>query len=149
MNSSAPTAEQIPQLRRLWQQTFHDSDAYLDAFFSLAFSESRCRCLTDQGRVLSCLYWFDATFCNQPVAYLYAISTDPAFQGRGLCKMLMEDTHRHLSHNGYRAAILVPGEESLFSFYSKLGYQNFSAIKKFSAVSGGDTIPLQKISSKE
>ncbi len=149
MNISAPTAEQIPQLRHLWQQAFHDSDTYLDAFFSLAYSEKRCRCVTNQGRILSCLYWFDATVGNHLVAYLYAISTDPAFQGRGLCKMLMEDTHKHLAATGYSAAILVPGEESLFSFYSKLGYENFSAIKEFFAVSAPEAIPLQEISSKE
>ena len=51
-----PAKEQIPQLRKLWQEAFGDTDAFLDIFFSAAFDAERCRCVMTQGQVAAALY---------------------------------------------------------------------------------------------
>ena len=117
-----PKNEQLGSLRVLWKEAFGDTDDFLDMFERTAFDRSRCRCVTLDGQVAASLYWFDCSYSGGPVAYLYAIATSKAYRGRGLCRSLMEDTHRHLRRLGYAGAILVPGSKELFTLYEKLGY---------------------------
>ena len=86
-------------------QKWVDEDAFLDTFFSVAFSPDRCRCILDHENLQAVLYWFDATCENQKFAYLYAVATDPASRGRGLCRMLMEDTRRYTDLRGRRPGV--------------------------------------------
>lgn len=120
-----PTKKDIPALRSLWKEAFEDTDAFLDKFFSVGFCADRCRLLTVKGQLAAALYWFDCSWNDKKVAYLYAVATKKEFQGQGLCRALMENTHKHLQALGYAGAALVPGNAGLFSLYRKLGYQSF------------------------
>lgn len=128
-----PLKAHIPALRRLWKQAFGDRDDFLDGFFQTGFSYDRCRCLHTDGVLASALYWFDCSWKGKKVAYLYAVATDAAFQGKGLCRALMEDTHKHLQSLGYAGAALVPGDGGLSAMYGKFGYQGFCPVKKVTA----------------
>ena len=149
MTIDHPTPSQIPQLRALWQQAFGDSDAFLDDFFSAGFSPERCRCITIDNTPVAALYWFPAQYEDTPLAYLYAVATDVAFRGQGLCHRLMEDTHRHLAAQGFQGALLVPGASSLVSFYAGMGYTPFSTIREYSCDAGFSAIPLRNITARE
>ena len=118
-----PHPFQASELRQLWKKTFGDSDAFLDIFFDTAFSTKRCMCVTCKDSVAAALYWFDCTFSNQKIAYIYAVATAKEFRGQGLCHSLMEHTHSHLKEQGYAGTILSPAEKTLFDFYEKMGYQ--------------------------
>lgn len=134
-------------LRRLWKQAFGDTDAFLNSFFTFGFSPDRCRQITVDGNVVAALYWFDCSFQGKKIAYLYAVATDEAYRGRGLCSTLMKDTHRHLKSLGYAGALLVPGSESLFCFYEKLGYRTCSSVNEFTCKAAG-AVPLQFITAE-
>ena len=118
MTIDAPKTSHIPALKQLWQEAFGDDDAFLESFFSVAFSPNHCRCLFLSGQVAAALYWFDCSWKEEKVAYIYAVATDKAFRGRGLCSALMKDTHKHLFSQGYRGAALVPGNQGLFQLYA-------------------------------
>jgi predicted acetyltransferase len=135
MRAEHPKPSRIPQLRQLWQEAFGDDDAFLDKFFTTAYSPNRCRVVTLEGQAAAALYWLDCQWEGKKLAYLYAVATAKAFQGRGLCRFLLEDTHRVLTQSGYAGAVLCPGNEGLFTMYAKLGYENMSAIREFSAES--------------
>lgn len=135
-------------LRCLWKQAFGDSDAFLDSFFSVGYSCDRCRQLSLDSQLAAALYWFDCSFSGKPVAYVYAVATDAAFQGQGLCRALMADTHRHLQKLGYVGAILVPGAPSLFKFYEKLGYRTCSHMDRFTC-QAGTPVPLRPVDAAE
>ena len=90
------TKKDIPCLRQLWQQAFGDSDAFLDKFFQVGFSFDRCQCIRHGADIAAALYWFDCTWNSKKVAYIYAVATDKAHRGKGLCRRLLEDTHAHL-----------------------------------------------------
>lgn len=135
-------------LRRLWKQAFGDSDAFLDSFFSVGYSCDRCRQLSLDGQLAAALYWFDCSFAGNPVAYVYAVATDVAFQGRGLCRALMSNTHCHLQNLGYVGAILVPASASLFKFYEKLGYRTCSHMDRFTC-QAGTPVPLRPVDAAE
>ena len=120
--------EDIPALRRLWQEAFADTDELLDKFFSVGFSFDRCNCVRKGGEIAAALYWFDCRWGDKKVAYIYAVATQKALQGQGLCRALMEDTHRLLAASGYSGAVLVPGNEGLATLYAKFGYRNFCPV---------------------
>lgn len=111
------------QQKRLWKQAFGDGDEFLSAFFSTAFHKDRCRFLWEGEDLAAMLYWMDGTYQDQKLAYLYAVATDQAYRGRGLCRKLMEQTHRQLKEEGYAAALLSPATEDLRKMYQSFGYQ--------------------------
>lgn len=132
MTIEYPASVQIPALKRLWQRAFGDPDAFLEGFFQEGFAPERCRCAMERGQLAAALYWFDCEEKGQRFAYIYGVATDEAFRGRGICTALMEDTHALLKRTGYAGAALVPGSESLFRFYEKLGYAVCSSVQAFS-----------------
>lgn len=136
-------------LRALWKEAFGDTDEFLNLFEQTAYSPKRARRLTVDGTCAAALYWFDCECDGQKIAYLYAIATAKAYRGQGLCRMLMEDTHKHLRTLGYTAAILVPSEESLFGFYEKLGYAAATRISEFACEASDETVELLRIGEEE
>ena len=124
MRFDHPTPEQIPQLRLLWKEAFGDEDAFLDVFFTRAFSEKRSLCATENGILLGALYWMDCTAYGRKYAYLYAVATQASHRGQGVNRALMEKTHALLEAQGYAGAILVPAP-GLASLYERYGYRYF------------------------
>ena len=74
MRIHCPSRNDTAGLRRLWKQSFPDDDLFLDRFFSIAYSPSRCLCVSEGEQILAALYWFDASCCGKPLAYLYAVA---------------------------------------------------------------------------
>ena len=149
MTIDLPRHTQIPQLRALWKEAFGDSDAYLDLFFNTAFSPSRCLCITEGDEVTAALYWFDCSFDGHPLAYVYAVATAQSRRGQGLCRALMTHTHRHLKQNGYLGVILVPGSDSLFSLYGKMGYSICSSVGELTCRAAEPAAALYELSVEE
>lgn len=143
MNIKHPAPGDIPTLRRLWKEAFGDPDRFLDGFFRTGFSADRCRCTED---VSAALYWFDCTWMEKKLAYIYAVATKASHRGRGLCRALMEDTHRHLQALGYAGTILVPGDEGLFRLYEKLGYVSCCPRQTVTVAAGETAIPVTPVS---
>ena len=145
----SPNKADVPALRALWRQAFGDEDSFLDLFFGIAYAPNRARCLRLEGRITSALYWFDCELDSHRIAYVYAVATDSEYRGRGLCRALMENTHKHLADLGYSSAILVPGSEELFGFYRALGYEMCSSVDLLSVTASSRRAKLTAISADE
>lgn len=144
MNLDHPTPALIPQLRKLWKEAFGDTDAFLDHFYSTAFSPDRCLCANIDGKVAAMAYWFD---CER-YAYIYAVATAKRHRGKGISHTLMARIHDILTQRGYDGCILVPGEESLRTFYRGIGYENCGGVHEFE-VDAGAPLPLRKLQKEE
>ena len=149
MTIDRPTQDQIPQLRALWKEAFGDTDAFLDIFFHRAYTPERCRCITRDGHVIAVLYWFDCSWEDKRLAYLYAVATAKSCRGQGLCRKLTEDTHRHLQSLGYDGCVLVPQGKHLFSLYGKFGYQVCAYSRQFTCHTNGAPIPIAQVAPDE
>jgi predicted N-acetyltransferase YhbS len=145
----APTAAHREALRALWQEAFGDTDEFLDSFENAAFSPDRCRCISEGDEILAALYWFDCSLHGHRLAYLYAVATSEKHRGHGLCRTLMENTHAHLAALGYAAALLVPGEPSLFDFYEKLGYRICTHVDERSCTASNTGTDVREIGAEE
>ena len=137
MTIDHPQVRHIPTLTALWQEAFGDRETFIEGFFRTGFSPARSRCLWLEDRLAAALYWFDCRWAEKKLAYIYAVATDKAYRGRGLCTRLMEDTHGHLRALGYAGAILVPGNEKLFALYGGMGYRPCCPIREVTVTAAG------------
>ena len=145
MKIDHPTTEMLPQLRQLWQNTFGDSDALLDIFFSTAFSPMRSMCLWAEGQLAAAAYWLDCQVGQQKAAYIYAVATAAPFRMRGFCRTLMKNIHTVLAHQGYSSSLLVPSDSGLRQMYRTMGYADFGGIREFTCHAATPAIPLRQI----
>lgn len=149
MNCNYPAPEQLPLLRRLWKTAFGDTEEFLDAFFSTAFSPLRCRCAQAEGETAGMLFWFDVSLEQQKMAYIYAVATRPAHRGKGVCRALMADTHALLQSQGYAGALLVPVTEDLRSMYASFGYRDCTTVSETFCAAGNIPAPIHCIDREE
>ena len=101
-----PTERDIPSQRELWKEAFGDTDAFLDSFFRTAYSFDRSLVAKEGDRLIASLYWFDCEWSGKPCAYVYAVATDAAYRGRGVCSRLMSHMHDVLRSEGFSKAAL-------------------------------------------
>ena len=149
MTIDYPSPVQVSGLRRLWKEAFGDEDAFLDAFFSLAFSPRRCRCITENDAVVAALYWFETTCGGQRFAYLYAVATAKSHRGRGLFSKLLADTKPVLTDEGFDGILLVPENESLGRMYEKFGFSACTTIESHTVTAGEMPIFVREIGPAE
>lgn len=149
MNIICPSDAHIPGLRRLWKAAFGDADDFLDQFFSTAYAPERCRCVEEDGRITSVLYWLDCQLEWAKLAYIYAVATDPAHRGRGLCRALMADAMEVLAKEGYRGALLLPQEPWLIRMYKGMGFAPCTTAAEFHVMAADAPIPVRRISAGE
>lgn len=148
MKPEYPAPAALPQLKHLWQLSFGDSEEFIGQFFSVAYAPDRCRYLPADGEAAAALYWLDCECDGQKLAYIYAVATHPEHRGRGLCRALMEDTHKVLAERGYAGAILMPAGEGLRRMYGKMGYRDFGGLTEFSCTAG-EAVPVRQIGQAE
>lgn len=149
MKPKHPEISRIPALRKLWQEAFGDSDAFLDGFFATAFAQARCLCIAQGENVLSAAYWLDVELPEGKGAYIYAVATLQAHQGKGLATAVMHAVRETLRQRGYVAAILVPGEPPLADFYRAMGYEFFGGTSSVSALAKSPGVTLRQIGAEE
>jgi predicted N-acetyltransferase YhbS len=139
-----PTAEDQPQLSAIWQEAFGDSPEDVENFYETAFSCDRALLAQEQNPV-ACIYWIDAQIDGQKIAYLYALAVEKTYRSQGVGKTLLQEALETLKGEGYKAAILVPGEESLYTYYEKAGFTAFGKTEKTTVTKKTPGLPVKKI----
>ena len=144
-----PENEEISHLLNLWKNVFGEYDGFWELFRDIAFLPDHCRCITENGQVIAGLYWFDCRCGKDKIAYVYAVVTDPAHRGRGLCRKLMADVHALLKARGYDSVMLVPADENLREMYRKLGYEDCTSVGKLSCTAGETAVEIRNVGMEE
>lgn len=109
----------------LWQKSFGDSPNYIRMFLDLNFDRIKTIVyVTGEDTVIpvSVAYLLPVTYvekgkADMPCWYLYAAATLPEYRGRGYFAEILKFVEEKLPE----PMILVPGEESLISYYEKQG----------------------------
>lgn len=148
MKIDCPGPGQTQELTELWRLAFGDSPEFIQGFFETGYDPKCCRCVTLEGRTAGALYWFDARWEDRKLAYLYAVATHPDFRNRGVCRALMEDTHRVLAERGYDGALLTPAEGVLRRMYAGMGYEDCCTVSECRCTAG-EALPLRKLGREE
>ena len=145
MRIDYPERSQIPALRALWKEAFGDSDAYLDLFFDRGYDPDRAMCVSDGETVAAALYWLDMDYSGGKIAYIYAVATAKSHRGQGLCRKLMDATHRVLRSKGYAAAVLVPQDGGLAKMYAAMGYLPGGGIREVRCNAAETAVRLESV----
>lgn len=149
MKTDYPALRHQKRLRQLWQTAFGDTDDFLDSFYDTAFALENCLCIFENDGPVAVLYWIDCHLEDRKLAYIYAVVTDPAHRGKGLCRRLMERTHDLLRRRGYAGAVLVPQQEGLRAMYAGMGYTDCGGLSRISCTAGDSPVFLRAIGPEE
>lgn len=149
MNFEHPNQGHIPQFLKLWKDVFGEHDGFWELFLDIAFQPDHCRCITENGQILAGLYWFDCSCGEDQIAYIYAVVTDPAHRGRGLCRKLMDDVHQLLRDQGYASVMLVPADAGLREMYRKMGYEDCTAISQIACTAADASVNIREVTTEE
>lgn len=115
------SAEHRADIIALWQEAFGDEKEYIE-FFLDECPDKICVGTTENGKLVSVLFLLNGKLCNLSCKYLYAACTLKECRGRGLMGELISFAKDYCRNNGVDLIFLVPGEESLYSYYERFGF---------------------------
>lgn len=127
--------EDLPGIKRLWMQAFHDSEAATDFYFEHRMPlADLLDCLlidTRDGELRGMLSLLPIDLVSggvsYPARYFFAIATDERFRRLGISTALIGEAERITLGRGGVASLLVPANPPLFDFYGKRGYETMFA----------------------
>lgn len=128
-------SEDIPQLKDLWRKCFGDPSAYVDIFFQRFCDLDQVLVVDDDGEVDSMIAMLPGSLIlpeegEIPVAYAYALATNPYMQGKGHARQLLKYADTFVQQRGDKATVLVPASPSLHRFFEAVGYEECFATRK-------------------
>lgn len=116
------------EMVKLWRDTFHDSNEYIEMFFSSYFNEEYVEYAEENGRLLSMLIGVPYSFSNGieefKAVYLCGLATVKDCRGRGIMKELMRRFELRMRDRGVALSFLIPANDSLRVYYNGMGYAN-------------------------
>lgn len=120
------TVIDIPEIKKIWDQSFDDPLNYVDFLYDKVMSPSDTLVFEEEGEISSIAMSIYCSFRYHdeeiPCVYIYGCATRPDRGGRGLMTQLISVVEQNAIARGCQMSILVPGSKSLFKFYQKRGY---------------------------
>lgn len=128
-----PSSDQLKsQTRDLWKECFHDSEAFMDLYFSRKYAQERNFHIDEGQRTVAAaqLLPYRTTLFGSVcgAGYVSGLSTTADRRGRGLAAELLRRMHRHEYASGGVLTVLIPGEESLRGFYQEVMHGHYETI---------------------
>lgn len=126
---------QTGELKKLWKDTFGDSQKYIDDFFEKIYDENGVLIHREAGEVVSALYMIDYNLKYKgkiyKLMYLYALATKKEYRGRRIMSGLIDKADEIMHNKGYAGAFLIPAEEKLYDYYGQFGFTDIIFNKKY------------------
>jgi len=121
-------------LKSLWQAAFGDPLDVIEAFFAALYAPGMAIVWEKDGVIASAIYLLDAGLTPLPdgrmlrTSYAYALGTLPNYRGRGIGSAVTRAAIAQSVELGFDLNIICPAEESLFPYYTRLGYTHAFSI---------------------
>lgn len=119
----------VPILKKIWKEIFHDEDWYLDDFFCTYFKEGKsCLVWKEDEKIVAMLHMIPYTYriCSHEdknTIYLYALATLEEYRGMGIMDALILEAFERADDSGKVSFLLIAASEELISYYKKRGFQ--------------------------
>lgn len=117
------TSADIPQLKKIWKEIHHDTDPFLDWYFSERFFPQHSVCAEENGKIISVCHTMPTRQYLRgrvlPCALLNGVATLPASRGRGIMKQLIRFLYPILAQKGIS---LMPNTPVAFEIYAPCGH---------------------------
>ncbi|MDE5842583.1 MAG: GNAT family N-acetyltransferase, partial [Muribaculaceae bacterium] len=144
----------IDDIKKLWKDTFGDSDTYIDMVVDHYYNAGYSRQYYDNEKLVSSSlvipYKFyisgivgseksniveninigDVRLSNNFIVgeYLSGLMTIPEMRGRGLMRKMISEIERAAYERGSAFTFLIPADNNLRDYYTKLGYENTASL---------------------
>ena len=120
--------DDISGIVSLWNEAFGDSFDEIMFFINNKFVAENTLVAVENDEIASVLFLLDGKMqikcVDYPSYYLYAACTLKKYRGRGYMALMLEDAKNLAFSRHIDFICLMPGEKSLFDFYSKFGYKS-------------------------
>ena len=146
---------EIQRQKELWKLCFGDEQSYIDHYYTHLYRPEQTAVLVADGVIASMLTMLPVSLLlpqggKLDAAMIYAVATDPVYQGHGYGSKLMQFAHNHLAGQGKALSVLVPASQSLFGFYGNRGYfPAFSLCEAAAGAAKGDEAVVAPASPQE
>ena len=146
----AATVLDIPEIKKIWDQSFDDPLSYVDFLFDKVMDPNDTLVYEDEGEIVSMAMSIYCSFKHHddsiPCVYIYGCATRPDKGGRGLMTELISCVESNALARDCQMAVLVPGNRSLFRFYGKRGYSSDFSLRRVQLRSGMlETVPRPEV----
>lgn len=119
------------ELALLWKQIFNDSDEYIRLIFEHKFVPEHTLVDIEEGKIVAALHMqrYQFMFWGKmlPCYYLVGLGTLPKWRKQGRMEQLIKRCHEEMHNRNIPLSFLVPAEESLKTYYNRLGYTVISS----------------------
>lgn len=118
--------EKSPQLKRLWEISFEESEEAVRLFFDNMFENAVCFAALESGGIIAALYLLPCEILHGGKSfigsYLYAAATMPGCRNRGIMRGLIDFASEYSIKRGKDFIALLPSRGSLYEFYRASGF---------------------------
>lgn len=113
---------------RLWKETFHDSDEYINLVFDAYFNPELVEYEEREGRVVSAMMAVPYRFGNGrnqlQGLYLCGLATDPEYRRKGIMGGMIDKLAEKMQTSEYSFMFLIPADAGLQRYYKDQGFVN-------------------------
>lgn len=115
-------------MRKLWKETFKDSDRYLDIVFDGNFDPELTEYVVENGKIVSMMtgvpYVFTSRGEKLKGLYLCGLATTPSLRGKGMMTELLKRMETKARNMGFSFLFLIPATPELRIYYGARGFTN-------------------------
>lgn len=120
----------IEDLKKLFKESFNLKKNEVDFFFENKFKLENCVVCLKDGNLSSALHIFynaimGKNYEKTKAYYLYGAATFPKYRNQGFMTKTIDFANKLALKKDCKYSILLPENDSLVSFYEKIGYQSF------------------------
>ncbi len=116
------------KMKKLWKDTFHDSDAYISLIFDNYFDPDFVEYYEENGKLVSALMGIPYKFGNGKNSftglYLCGLATLEEYRHRGIMNTLIEKINLTAKEKGFAISFLIPASDMLRIYYQGKGFVN-------------------------
>lgn len=116
------------EMMRLWKDTFHDSDEYINLVFDAYFNPEFVEYEERDGRVVSAMMAVPYCFGNGRNRlhglYLCGLATDPEYRRKGIMSGMIDRLAERMQASEYSFLFLIPADVGLQRYYKDQGFVN-------------------------
>ena len=157
----------LAQAKGLWQETFGDSQQYVDLVSSLYFKPANLFYIARNDELISNLVAVPYKFCGRsPLfknisdfnkndeclmissAYLCGLATRRKDRKKGLMSKLINESNDELRRRGIAFTFLIPAEPHLRYYYKKFGYVDVGYQNENNYISGHRFADIKSVTHK-
>lgn len=128
INIKHPEDKDIKILKKLWIETFGDTEKYVNLVFKRYYNPEYCLVAYDQESIVASLigipYYFIINGSCLKGLYLCGLLTNKDYRNRGIMSEMIMKVSEICDENFMSLLFLIPADDHLRNYYYKLGFRN-------------------------